>query len=110
MGIKAGRAQGIRMPPARVQSSLMEKERVRATMGHNAEDNERELCPVIICNLDFIIARCLIDPATATVARAGLRGSLGGECLRNFPLWKSVLSSVCRRMRWDERLIDRYRN
>lgn len=32
--------------------------RVRsATMEHNAQDNERELCPVIICNLDFIIAR-----------------------------------------------------
>jgi len=37
-----------------------------ATMRHNARGNERELCPVIICNLDFIITRWCIDAYIAT--------------------------------------------
>jgi len=56
--------------------------RVRsATMEHNAQDNERELCPVIICNLDFIIARCadacaaVVGIVTACVPDTGWRVS-----------------------------------
>jgi len=45
---------------ARVQTSRSGRTGLfSVTMGHNVWNNERELCPVIICNLDFIIARWL---------------------------------------------------
>lgn len=53
---------------SRKEASACHRTGVTATMEHNARDNERELCPVIICNLDFIIARCAAAATAMVVA------------------------------------------
>ena len=62
-------------------------------MARNAEDNERELCPVIICNLDFIITRC---PLISLPLSLRLRVTATGVhvLLENKPLATAYVASI----------------